>query len=864
MEATTIAVHFEDQRSELDISSSPITSLKDLLDRCRDLFRFPPDANLTVGFKDDGDDGQIKNDRFAKTVQAGDELEIRTGGASQVLNLRVVQPAGKEVSVLVMMTSTIQSTLDSSPGMFMHNESKAPSLIDKTFLDLLELFQCDRRELEKAVYIKQALPNQTQERRAQTKKEVAARLDECNNLRADLQKKVSEGAAAEEAETLKTVDKLKAKYSTFSDQRFDEMAKRGMDSMTTELTKLASILKVDLQALECDPPDASTRCQELFKLLYLPGVADPQLSHPVLDRLYHTLEQTFASSSERVAHEQGGYAGSSSVAHRVEACGGFMGFGAAGGHAHTEAWGRNDGFGQGQRRLSTQATVSKTQVFQLLSFIVERVTLDHGARNVLSQLGRLADTELQGQERLVKEFLDRYNQMFYLGVPQGPFSVGGSFEMYSTSSTQSVQDFTQLVTAAQQVNNNSWDVAVSGLTSSFAGSGGAAGVTNVQLNVGSGNDNQGNQTFAQVTTLVNIQGPTATNQHDVERSLMANINTGVLVPNSKPKRTLVFQDVALATEESMEPHERAAFVKGVERLNAFVHARTPVLTLDLGKGDAAVNTILFGKTGHGKSLLGSILLGWKPGDHPPFQSSDNTNSCTRGIARGRAGNLTVWDSQGLQDTTFSVLQLVENHKPFLEEFVKTLVSIGGDGVDALLYVINEARVDAKDGETAQMLAKFFQGGNIQQHTYLIFTRSDNPHRNKDQWLDTNCQNNPHFKAVYELVGCDPSHTIFIDSKNYVNTTRMEDRNSWAQQNNESLLRIQEMICTTRPNNPLTLDAVVLRASLQKHLADELEAANTIQAEIDRCQKVAADLQKTIDQGYKRPKQSSRGLFCVLA
>eukprot|EP00656_Telonema_subtile_P023848 TRINITY_DN254_c0_g2_i2.p1 TRINITY_DN254_c0_g2~~TRINITY_DN254_c0_g2_i2.p1 ORF type:complete len:376 (+),score=52.51 TRINITY_DN254_c0_g2_i2:39-1166(+) len=288
-----------------------------------------------------------------------------------------------------------------------------------------------------------------------------------------------------------------------------------------------------------------------------------------------------------------------------------------------------------------------------------------------------------------------------------------------------------------------------------------------------------------------------------------------------------------------------------------------VSTLDLGRETQHV--ILFGKTGHGKSLLGSILLGWKPGDHPPFQSSDNTNSCTVGITPGRAGNLTVWDSQGLQDTGNQTTgPLWESHQELLSSYVDNIERIGGDGVDALLYVINEARVDAKDGETAQMLAKFFQGGNIQQHTYLIFTRSDNPHRNKDQWLDTNCQNNPHFKAVYELVGCDPSHTIFIDSKNYVNTTRMEDRNSWAQQNNESLLRIQEMICTTRPNNPLTLDAVVLRASLQKHLADELEAANTIQAEIDRCQKVAADLQKTIDQGYKRPKQSSRGLFCVLA
>ena len=132
--------------------------------------------------------------------------------------------------------------------------------------------------------------------------------------------------------------------------------------------------------------------------------------------------------------------------------------------------------------------------------------------------------------------------------------------------------------------------------------------------------------------------------------------------------------------------------------------------------------ILFlGKTGVGKSTLANFIAGY---DEKVFKESNSDSSCTKTVScipakeGSKYENVVLIDTPGLLDSDG---QDQEN----VEKITKTLKEIHGDGIKAILLLVNvnDTRIDDADKKSLCIYCKMFPIPDFFEHIALVFTKT---------------------------------------------------------------------------------------------------------------------------------------------
>ena len=188
-----------------------------------------------------------------------------------------------------------------------------------------------------------------------------------------------------------------------------------------------------------------------------------------------------------------------------------------------------------------------------------------------------------------------------------------------------------------------------------------------------------------------------------------------------------------------------------------------------------------------------------------FLVSHDPDSCTK-VTEYKTNvkrNIAVHDTKGFFDTDKELendykagddkrkLQIINE----IMDAFKTLTTVG---IHAILLVVRMGRLDERDKEIIDHLAKYLFEDGMKKKVYLIFTDSPEKYVNNKQkgikWLDEQCQKpNSILNKYYEGVDRDWNKVFFVDNKNPLDAVDSDDeaniqmeKQSKAKKNNEKM------------------------------------------------------------------------------
>ena len=183
--------------------------------------------------------------------------------------------------------------------------------------------------------------------------------------------------------------------------------------------------------------------------------------------------------------------------------------------------------------------------------------------------------------------------------------------------------------------------------------------------------------------------------------------------------------------------------------------------------DSTKNVMLLGKTGAGKSLLGSVLLN----DYEIFEAGNSTFSWTKDTSSmtTKDGSYKIFDTKGFMDTADEILKQDGCPEKMVFNALKTVGTIADEGVHALLLVMKCERIGAEDGKLAKdVLARLFNF-DVRDHVILVITNCednlvDNPEEGF-KWIRENAKNKgSNFGKFFSLVK-NERRVVFVNNRN---------------------------------------------------------------------------------------------------
>lgn len=164
--------------------------------------------------------------------------------------------------------------------------------------------------------------------------------------------------------------------------------------------------------------------------------------------------------------------------------------------------------------------------------------------------------------------------------------------------------------------------------------------------------------------------------------------------------------------------------------------------------------LLFGLSGGGKSHLGNLLLGIDSFEASmPHQPATTTRLC-----EAEDGSLVVLDCAGLGSNVLSQEAVVAS--------VKDVSLQAPDGIDAMLFVMKNDRIDDDLIARFIFITQFLMGEACLKSLYIVITFA--PHfpgdkKEADAWVKKQLDLNWRFRYIYTLVGSSTDRFIFVDN-----------------------------------------------------------------------------------------------------
>mmetsp|Transcript_5874 Transcript_5874/g.16576 ORF Transcript_5874/g.16576 Transcript_5874/m.16576 type:complete len:691 (-) Transcript_5874:176-2248(-) len=396
-----------------------------------------------------------------------------------------VKPSSKRVTVETGTDGKVSygtsKKLSELPGKLLCKEGEKwiewePDTKEDTLQNVAEALGLSSvRQLEGKIQVR---PTTDEEKLAQkqTQKvaEAKALVKEVESMRDKLYKESSTATAEAQATTLKELSDLFSKYQIDLKPPADLETKQ-LAAVRSQLDLLNTDVSEEvLGDSDNGPIDLNAHAHGLLMNLCIDGVNFEAASvRRVIVQEASTVRSWSYSSATRLEQaSNAGYQKASSNSISFSASGGIPFFAAAVKTESTQSSGQEFHHDTSVSKDNKTAVSVTRAVYQMALFALEGCALSAEATELLVKIAdaKADDTHVQA----AMNFATRYPDLCWLGVPRGPFAMGGMFESKAEVTCESNTRQEALVFVSTRASSQGLAASASGISSGGVGSGGVA------------------------------------------------------------------------------------------------------------------------------------------------------------------------------------------------------------------------------------------------------------------------------------------------------------------------------------------------------------------------------------------------------